>query len=603
MIYSLIILERDKQKVMKEFNIRTFLYRHIYRYIQEIDLKHSPRVSIPSAMFSLFMVFGKSFEETDSWSLIFGSGSGLISACIKFVLCFVLFYYVICYLYYRFNSISFYKTSSDTISGNKKYRIHIYDRYMDCLSRFPFRTAFLTLVIVYIPYIIISYPAIFMADTVAQIVQAYPQLGILRPHYLSGRLLSDNVYLNNHHPVTHTLLMYLFLQIGDGIFHSFNVGIFLFALLQFFFLVSAIAYGIKILVEKTSLPDKYIPFVILYYIISPSIQNYMFVLTKDVIYAVFVLYFILFLYLVAAKPERKYCVLFAVSGLGMILFRNEAKYILMISLPVMALLHKRLRKFFIKYWLVVVGFNILFFHLILPICNITPGSIREMLSVPFQQTARYVKEHDAEVTGEEREAIDAVLNYDNLAEFYLPDRSDAVKYTYNEDSTKSDLLRYFKVWFQMFLKHPETYIQAYINNYYYYFYPGPIPFMGYNYKGSNDRIIALNGYLEPIGADFSHPSQWNDARIFYENIRDNFTYVPPIILLMFSATYTWTIILLMFYGIYKKIPQALCMLIMPAVLVVMCLFGPCNGFYGRYLYPVLIIFPFMIVLYFSLKQK
>ena len=590
---------------MKEYNIRTFLYKHIYRYIREIDLKHSPFVAVPAALFSLFMVFGKSFAETNSWSLVFGSGSEmLIKACAKFVIFFVVFYFVICYLYSRFNTISIDKPSSDTISGNKKHHIHIYERYINCLSRFPFRTAFLTLVIVYIPYIIMSYPALIIGDVTYQIVQAYPQLGIIMPDYLAGHQLSDQVYLNNHHPITHTLLLHACIQIGASIFHSYNVGIFLYALLQFFFLLSAVSYGIKILVEKTALSDKYVPLIILYYIISPRIQNYMFFVTKDVIYAVFVLYFLLFLYLMIVKPERRYYVLFAISGLGMILFRNEGRYILIISLPVLALLYKRLWKFFMKYWIAVIGFSILFFHLVLPMCNVTPGSIREMLSVPFQQTARYVKEHGAEVTDEEREAIDAVLDYSNLERLYYPDRSDSVKDTYKEDCTKDDLLRYFKIWFQMFLKHPGTYIQAFINNYYNYFYGGSVLFNQCNYGLSRHWMEELNGFMEPLGAVFYYPTQFDYARGLYNVVREeNFAYVPPIILLMFSSTYTWPLILLLFYGIYKKLSQALCMLIVPAVLIGICLLGPCNAFYGRYIYPILLIFPIMILLYFSLKRQ
>ena len=38
---------------------------------------------------------------------------------------------------------------------------------------------------------------------------------------------------------------------------------------------------------------------------------------------------------------------------------------------------------------------------ILPYFKITNGSIREMLSIPFQQTARYVKNHGDEISEED----------------------------------------------------------------------------------------------------------------------------------------------------------------------------------------------------------
>ena len=581
--------------------MKNFYDKYIYRYIHETDPKRRPFVVIPAAFFSLFMVLGYSYSETNSWSLVFGSGSvQLIKACVKFAIFFVLFYYGICLLYYKFNAISFAESSDEAVDEIPIKKL--FNKYINLISHYPVRTTFLTLFIVYIPYIIISYPAIIMPDTVNQIVQTYPELGYVAPEYLEGHLLSDQVYLNTHHSIAYTLMLRAFIQIATVIFHSFNVGLFLFALFQFFFILFGISYAIKILVEKTTVPDKYTFLIILYYIFSPCIQNYMFLLSKDVIYAVFMLYFILSLYLMITKPERKYYILFAVSGLGLILFRNEARYILIIALPVLALLCRQLRKFFLKYLIGVIGFSILFFHVLLPICRVTPGSIREALSVPFQQTARYVTEYEADVTDEEREAIDAVLIYEFLADYYYPDLSDFVKSTYREGSTRADLFRYFKVWFQMFWKHPDSYIQAFINNYYYHFYPGPILFYEYYYSDSAKCMILLNNIMGSIGSDFHHPTALYNASIQYEILRENYMYIPPIVLLMYSPTYTWTLILLLLYGIYKKMPKAISLLIIPVLVLCMCLVSPCNGFYFRYLYPIVFIFPILILLYFCIKN-
>ena len=42
-----------------------------------------------------------------------------------------------------------------------------------------------------------------------------------------------------------------------------------------------------------------------------------------------------------------------------------------------------------------------------------------MLSIPFQQTARYVKEHGKEVTKEEKMTINKVLNYDTIGKIMI----------------------------------------------------------------------------------------------------------------------------------------------------------------------------------------
>ena len=66
-------------------------------------------------------------------------------------------------------------------------------------------------------------------------------------------------------------------------------------------------------------------------------------------------------------------------------------------------------------------------HGLYPALGFKKGSEREMLSIPFQQTARYVAYAGDDVTGYEREVIGSVLDYDTLAESYSYACSDPVK--------------------------------------------------------------------------------------------------------------------------------------------------------------------------------
>lgn len=88
-----------------------------------------------------------------------------------------------------------------------------------------------------------------------------------------------------------------------------------------------------------------------------------------------------------------------------------------------------------------IGYNNIF----LPLSGVQPGSKREMLSVPFQQTARYINCYPDEVTQEEKNAIDKVLDYEHIADNYNPEASDQVKNTFNENATNEELKNYFRV--------------------------------------------------------------------------------------------------------------------------------------------------------------
>ena len=93
------------------------------------------------------------------------------------------------------------------------------------------------------------------------------------------------------------------------------------------------------------------------------------------------------------------------------------------------------------------------------VLDIPAGSVGEALSVPMQQTARYIRDYGNEVTDDERTAIEKVLDCDAIAQSYMPELSDGVK-QYYKNPGKGDLARYMLVWAKMLLKHPVCYFEA-----------------------------------------------------------------------------------------------------------------------------------------------
>ena len=94
--------------------------------------------------------------------------------------------------------------------------------------------------------------------------------------------------------------------------------------------------------------------------------------------------------------------------------------------------------------------------------GIVPGGKREMLSIPFQMTARYVKEHPDDITEEESEVIDKMLYMETLAERYDPVSADPVKgFAFYEIHNTSDYLDYIRVWFTQGCRHPGSYVNAF----------------------------------------------------------------------------------------------------------------------------------------------
>ncbi len=95
---------------------------------------------------------------------------------------------------------------------------------------------------------------------------------------------------------------------------------------------------------------------------------------------------------------------------------------------------------------------------------------KEMFSLPFQQTARYVRDYGEEIPEEDKEIIRQVLDYDNLPALYLESSADPVKTSFRGKGTEA-LTDYFGVWFRQFLNHPFCYVEATWNQNYYLFAP------------------------------------------------------------------------------------------------------------------------------------
>ena len=103
----------------------------------------------------------------------------------------------------------------------------------------------------------------------------------------------------------------------------------------------------------------------------------------------------------------------------------------------------------------------------------TSVSTRAMLALPIQQVSRYVASYGEEMEAEDLAAIRKVLTWD-VAEYqekYNPYNFDGIKRGFNFNATKEDLAGFLKTWLKLFFKHPETYINATLNQNYCLFSP------------------------------------------------------------------------------------------------------------------------------------
>lgn len=370
--------------------------------------------------------------------------------------------------------------------------------------------------------------------------------------------------MNNHHPVLHTLLLGSCFKIGH-VLGSDNLGIFIYVILQYSLVCFAIATGIKYL-KKLQLPYWVRMGILAFYMLTPIYVNYAILTTKDVIYSVCLLWFTLYLadlLMENGEPfykNMKNALGFAISCFGCVFFRHNGIYILVLTLALIAIIGKKYRKFSVISIVSMVVVLMLVNSVIYPALKITGGSRREVLSIPLQQTARYISEHGEDLTQEEYEIINKVIDVEFCKFHYEPTFADPVKATFHEDVTSEDLHAYLVTWFKMFWKHPGFYVQGLIN---------------------------------PEGFDIHHISQIHSLSTLIELCIGVCNNLPIVSLFHTSAFYSWILIIITIW-MWAKNRKTL-ILICPMLLsLLVCLVSPLNGTSDmRYMFPIVFQMPVM----------
>jgi hypothetical protein len=215
-----------------------------------------------------------------------------------------------------------------------------------------------------------------------------------------------------------------------------------------------------------------------------------------------------------------------------------------------------------------------------------------MLSVPLQQVARYCKyEHDR-VTPMHADLLNELffVSCVDLGEGYVPETADNVKMYFLYNPSSQQLLSFGEIWFHFFMKRPDIYIDAFLENYYGYIYP-----LRREYK---DGIAWFSIQYSPeVSIGFFNIyflDHRTEGRLFIEN-SVNFVRSLPILELFFNVgTYLWILIVSVLIMI-RKHQSSLIIVIVPLLLTSMiCFLSPVNA-YIRYMLPVMVSLPLILL--------
>ena len=504
----------------------------------------------------------------------------------------VIYYIGIFYLFYELTAW-FFRILENSSHAAVNLHTHPVLRYLG-KYRFPLIT--IVLLIIWSGPVLTAYPAIIGNDAWTQLSQYWG----LTP-------------FTAHHPPIHTILIGFFSRIGL-LFGNPGAGLFAYVLIQTLLYALAIAYSCELL-ARLKAPSWLWGIYLTAVMLSPYFSNRVGNISKDNLFSVSVLLFITELIFALLGPEqfaesRKHMVLSIIAIDGTLLLRNNGKHILYPTMAVIALLlflkRNALPRQVIKRGasILAIGFlsSLLITSAVKGIYHIEDGSIAEALSLPFQQTARTVLEHGEDITDEEREAIDAVLPYDQLAELYKPMISDPVKAQMRPDVTNRELIHYLIVWLRMFPKYPGTYFCATINQSYgLVYFPREENRVYMDFYGSDSKSELIDDLQNEIGLEQDEEVNAIPREIYRKWYYFIFS-APVTGILSHPALYVLVIMITTIFAVGKKLYRYLLPALPMLLSIVVIILAPTFLRHPRYAFPIVYSVPVILAYYIALNR-
>lgn len=556
--------------VLPVFHYRDALFAlMIFFFFVKTDMPWNAPVSkwsyrIPAALTAFFLVFGYSFLCTNSWNLVCMDTFHRLMSAGMMAGFFALFCRIYMLLINRLCAVE-----PDSGPGGGKFTELVMEKH-------AFWGPMLVILLFWMPYILAKFPGAAMPETLAE----------MRQYYWNA--------INNYYPPLHTVMVGFLMELGNFLW-SYTFGFFLNLAVQLALLLSAFSYGF-VLMKRWKTPGRFRWFALAVICIVQFFPMEATVVEKDVPYTACVIFLVLQLYEMVRRiktGERlsgRQASGLVLSCMGAACFRNEGFFLIAasgvgISVYAYSVLWKDDRSACIRIFAAALIPVFLFGgyqKLLQPLCKVEDNGPKEALSIPFQQTARYVRDYEYEITDEEEEILSRVLDAGNLAELYDPITADPVKYTYHAE-TEADLAAYFRLWFHQLLRHPGSAVQASMNNAYGWFYQEGY---AHNYMMTSQ----IEGH--EVRWEITQPAKLAGIRQVVERAAKLLSRIPVINWFENAGIVSWMTILLIAFWAGSPQKQYILSVIPLIMALLVCIAAPTFRYQMRYIMPVVFCVPY-----------
>ena len=447
-----------------------------------------------------------------------------------------------------------------------------------------FGLCYLAMILFWFPAWLVHAPAFMSSDSIDQIQQA---LGIRE--------------ISNHHPAIHTLLIRGLYKLTClfGV-RDINISFAVIGLLQLL-AMAAVCAGAVTYVYKQKRNKGTLFLMMAFYGLVAYNAYYSITLWKDTLHAGITVLFLMAVHAAltesAWKNKRK--LLAAVGAVGVLfcLFRSNAVYALAGWCILLLIFVRKSRTGKKAVFLTVVGALALSMLIKGPVYSglgFAKPAFTENLSIPLQQIACVVA-NDRELTEQEMDLLGRVVEVDRIQDTYVDYISDPMKSLVSmcghRDYLEEHKGEYFKLWISLGMRYPKDYLFAWINQTKGYWYPNTSYWVYFGTVMQND--LGLSG----LGIVASEVTAGVDKWV------ERYKSIPLYGSLWNLGVYSWMMILLEIYTVYKKRWKQALLVALP-----LCLWGTLlisTPVYAefRYLYAVILSTPLLLGLIYGDRSE
>lgn len=481
------------------------------------------------------------------------------------------------------------------------------------------RFAPLVIALAWLPWLIGTFPGNLVWDAANQVAQFFNLPGETTQR--SVVLMDPSVIINQHHSVLYTMLIGIGITIGKAVSGgSWYVGIFTVTIVQYVALILTLWYAFRHMDRHGVSPIVQLV-VLIVTCVSPIAVNNCVMINKDTGFAIALMAAMLSIDTIMSNGRVRVvdALKLLASASTAALLRNgmvvPVAGMLIVTVAIVAWHAARNKKdeyvndvstesaggaafslcdvvVLVPTAVVSIIVPLVVTYCVYPVFSFTPGSEREMLSVPIQQVALCVERYPDDIADWERDAIDTVLDYDGMvAGYYDPDIADAVKTAWKPGAPANERNAFLSAWWSVVSRHPSDAIEATLRNYYEYLYVNGTETSVFTAGKDNGHGVP-DGIMESMGVeeiDDGIVPALRNAYDAYIGIADD---VP--VLSVLSMSPFWCLLLIVAFVKSMTDGSGLMAATVCMMLVLLIVFmGPCNGYYTRYLVPMVYFIPFV----------